>query len=419
MNVTWRIGALLNAIQSTFVGLLRVWSVPIVLMLSVASGYTTYYGLAYFITSWIALIVTIAVQSIVVICTLELAGMHWRANPTRYLSVVASLIIALSVSVSFSYFKFYEFSQRDSILIERQTKLEQEVSSYIDSAVGMKSKLVATQQKKVDAIGKEATQAYLGSHPAMQGTHQHQVGRGPFWAHFNEIHQQEKNRLKEMDARFAELDKPLNQVHAAIRDFSMNLQDAVAYDRMIVAFQDLRGASDGLAAAFGVAPVKAPRLGSFAEFSRGVTPSFAMWENLSWFALACAAMVDFFTVLLSYRLEFSAPGPLTEEEKELAYQGLKQFGEFTINHNDELEFVIEKSELERSRRYSDWTRMFAVAFLLNRGYLRKMSERSVEFAPNLYPIIAERMRARQAAANAGEAANESSLHEAMRRKYGV
>jgi hypothetical protein len=41
--------------------------------------------------------------------------------------------------------------------------------------------------------------------------------------------------------------------------------------------------------------------------------------------------------------------------------------------------------------------MFAVAFLLNRGYLRKMSERSVEFAPNLYPIIAERMTAEPAA----------------------
>ena len=39
----WRIGGLLNLIQTTFVGILRVLSVPIVLMLSMASGYTTYY----------------------------------------------------------------------------------------------------------------------------------------------------------------------------------------------------------------------------------------------------------------------------------------------------------------------------------------------------------------------------------------
>ena len=96
---TWRIGAWLNAIQSTFVGLLRVWSVPIVLMLSLASGYTTYYGLSFFIVDWIALIVTIAVQSIIVISTLELASIHWRANPSRYLAVLVSLLVALVESV--------------------------------------------------------------------------------------------------------------------------------------------------------------------------------------------------------------------------------------------------------------------------------------------------------------------------------
>jgi hypothetical protein len=35
--------------------------------------------------------------------------------------------------------------------------------------------------------------------------------------------------------------------------------------------------------------------------------------------------------------------------------------------------------------------MFAVGFLLSRGFLRKIDNRSVEFAPNLYPLIAERM----------------------------
>ena len=73
-------GYLINSIQTLFVGLLRVWTIPIVLMLSVASGFTTFYGLSHFITSWIALIITIAIQSIIVICSLEIAGMHWQAN---------------------------------------------------------------------------------------------------------------------------------------------------------------------------------------------------------------------------------------------------------------------------------------------------------------------------------------------------
>ena len=75
----------------------------------------------------------------------------------------------------------------------------------------------------------------------------------------------------------------------------------------------------------------------------------------------------------------------------MVFECLRQFSEFRINENDELEMVIEKSNIERARRYSDWSRMFAVGFLLSRGFLRKIDNRSVEFAPNLYPLIAERM----------------------------
>jgi hypothetical protein len=53
--------------------------------------------------------------------------------------------------------------------------------------------------------------------------------------------------------------------------------------------------------------------------------------------------------------------------------------------------VIEKTEIERAKRYSDWSRMFAVGLLLSRGFLRKIDDRTVEFAPNLYPLIAEKM----------------------------
>jgi hypothetical protein len=35
--------------------------------------------------------------------------------------------------------------------------------------------------------------------------------------------------------------------------------------------------------------------------------------------------------------------------------------------------------------------MFAVGLLLSRGFLRKIDDKTVEFAPNLYPLIAEKM----------------------------
>jgi hypothetical protein len=412
----WRIGQLLNAVQSTFVGLLRVWSIPIVLLLSIASGYTTYYGMSFFITGWIALVITVAVQSIIVICTLELAGVHWRANVTRFLSIVASLVIALAVSISFSYFKFYEFSQRDQILLERHKNLVGEIVGYLNNLARRHAELIAAQQQKTDAAAAEAGQAYLGSHPSIPDHLRHKVGKGQFWSHYHETQQREQARLETLTRDLAALDGRVTELRGDLQAFSSRMDDPQAYDRLLAHFHAVQGGADALAASQAQIPVAAPTLPAYAEFRRGITPSFAMWEHISWFALACAAMVDFFTVLLSYRLEFTAPGPLTEEEKELAYAGLRQFGEFTINANDELEFSIEKTELERARRVPDWSRMFAVAFLLNRGYLRKIGARSVEFAPNLYPVIAERMKTRREAEAHAASANDDGLATVLERK---
>jgi len=393
MNATtWRIGYWLNAIQSTFVGLLRVWSVPLVLMLSLASGYTTYYGLSFFIVDWIALIITIAVQSIIVISTLELASIHWHANPGRYLSVLVSLLIALLVSVSFSYFKFYEFSRHDALRLERFEAIQAGVDAYLDAVTDLESQLMARQQQRIEKAAAETSQAYMGSHPAMSGEFRHLIGKGRFYTHFSEILQSERDQQKKLESRFAAMDQQVTRLRRNLQAFSTHLGDESMHRGFMDSFQQLEETVDNLVAGYGVKPLKPPHLDSWGEFSQGITPSFAMWENLSLFALASAAMVDFFTLALSWRLEFSAPGPLTEEEKRLAYQGLRQFSEFTINRNDELEFVFQRSELERARRYSDWSRLFIVAMLLNRGFLRKISRRTVEFAPNLYPVIGEQMR---------------------------
>ena len=413
-STVWHIGSLLNLIQSTFVGILRVLSVPIVLSLSVASGYTTFYGLSFFITPWIALIVTIAVQSILVICSLELAGMHWRANPARYLTVVLSLLVAITVSITFSYFKFYEFSQRDSLLIDRQARLSGDVSAYLAEIVALKSQLTAEQQEKIAIASRDTQQAYMSTHPGMAGQ---KAGKGKIWAFYNEVLQGEQAKLTKLDTQTARLEKSLAETRKALRVFTARMNDEPSHGQLIENLHVLEGEADLLASGYGKSPIHAPLLPSFAEFARGITPSFDMWKNISWFAFACAAMVDFFTLVLSYRLEMAAPGPLSSEEMDLAFQGLRQFSQFTINRNDELEFVIDRTELERARRVPDWQRMFTVAFLLNRGYLRKMSARSVEFAPNLYPIVAERLTRQQTVNPKADKAHEDPLATAMREKF--
>jgi hypothetical protein len=385
------VGYLINSIQTLFVGLLRVWTIPIVLMLSVASGFTTFYGLSHFITPWIALIITIAIQSIIVICSLEIAGMHWQANRIRYFSVICSLLVALTASVSFSYFKFYEISQKDNVHISRINQIRTDVKAYLDRVLVIKGDVLKQQRADLEKATLDVQQAYFGTHAQIAEGYKKQVGEGPFWKHYNQIYQEKKEQQTKFDHDFSELDKDIQKLQVSINALDVATDIESAYSLMLENFQNVQLKVNLLSGNIGQSLPEAPLLMTYNQFKAPIQPSAAMWSDFSLFAFICAGMVEFFTVLLSYRLEFTAPGPLTLEEENLVFECLRQFTEFRINKNNELEMTIEKSELERAKRYSDWSRMFAVGLLLSRGFLRKIDDKTVEFAPNLYPLIAEKM----------------------------
>jgi len=385
------VGYLINSIQTLFVGLLRVWTIPIVLMLSVASGFTTFYGLSHFITPWIALIITIAIQSIIVICSLEIAGMHWQANRIRYFSVICSLLVALTASVSFSYFKFYEISQQDNVHISRINQIRTDVKAYLDRVLVIKGDVLKQQRADLEKATLDVQQAYFGTHAQIAEGYKKQVGEGPFWKHYNQIYQEKKEQQAKFDHDFSELDKDIQKLQVSINALDVATDIESAYSLMLENFQNVQLKVNLLSGNIGQSLPEAPLLMTYNQFKAPIQPSAAMWSDFSLFAFICAGMVEFFTVLLSYRLEFTAPGPLTLEEENLVFECLRQFTEFRINKNNELEMTIEKSELERAKRYSDWSRMFAVGLLLSRGFLRKIDDKTVEFAPNLYPLIAEKM----------------------------
>lgn len=386
------IGRLINIIQTLFVSFLRIWSIPIVVLLSLASGFTTYYGMSYFITPWIALVITIAIQSIIVICSFELAGIHCKANRLRYFSVVVSLIIAFTASMSFSYFKFYEISEHDSIRISRINEVDQQIDGYLQQLVKVKSSLLANQKKALEKLSKELSMAYFGTHPDIPAEHRNHIGEGPVWKHINKIYQEDKAQLNHLEEQFAQVDQDIATLKIALNNLDRDpARSEQAYQEVSQNLQKVQLKFNQLAAKFNTDLPKMPMLMTFSEFTEPVKPSVDNLPKFTLFPLIIAGMVDFFTVLLSYRLEFSAPGPLTEQEEELVFECLKQFTEFRINENDAVEIIIEKSDIERARHYVDWPRMFAVGLLLSRGFLRKVDDQRVEFAPNLYPLIAEKM----------------------------
>lgn len=172
------LGFFINRIQTLFVGLLRVWTIPIVLMLSICSGFTTYYGLSHFIVPWIALVITVAIQSIIVICSLELAGIHWKANKMRYFSVVASLIIALAASISFSYFKFYEISEQSNLHINRLAKIRQDIKSYLNQVLSLKAETLQQHKKELAQASQDVSKPILAHMQKFQRNYAIRLGKG-------------------------------------------------------------------------------------------------------------------------------------------------------------------------------------------------------------------------------------------------
>jgi hypothetical protein len=386
------IGRLINIIQTLFVSLLRIWSIPIVLLLSLASGFTTFYGMSYFITPWIALIITVAIQSIIVICSFELAGIHCKANRLRYFSVMVSLIIAFTASMSFSYFKFYEISEHDSIRIQRINEVGNQVDDYLKKLVKVKSILLAQQKIELENLEKQVSQAYFGTHPDIPPQYRNEVGEGPTWRHINTIYLEKKAQLSQLEDQFKKVDESIATLQIGLNKLDSDpVHSEQAYQEISQGLHKVQIEFNQLTAKYRTDLPSVPVLMTYSQFMETVKPSVNNLPQFTLFPLIIAGMVDFFTVLLSYRLEFAAPGPLTEQEEELVFECLKQFSEFRINENDAVEIIIEKTDIERARHYVDWPRMFAVGLLLSRGFLRKVDERRVEFAPNLYPLIAEKM----------------------------
>lgn len=377
--------------QTLFVSLLRIWTIPIVLLLSLASGFTTYYGMSHFITPWIALIITVAIQSIIVICSLELASIRWKANRMRFLSVLLSLLVSLAASVSFSYFKFYEVANQDAIYVGKLESIRQQIQQYLDQIQASQVRLLDLQRQRLAKAEQDAQAAYFGTHPEISPRYRGKVGRGPFWRHYNGVIQQQKNRLNRLENDLKSLDRKINHLLTAVNNLDAKSKDPAPFQAMLEALQQVQLDFNRISAEYGGQPASEPMVMTHAQFIQKVQPSFAMWHNFSLFAFLCAAMVDLFTVLLSYRLELSAPAPLSKDEQDLTLKLLSHFQDYRINDNDELELVIEKTELERARRYCDWPRLFAVGLLLKRGLLRKVDKRTVEFSPGLYSLIAEQL----------------------------
>lgn len=72
----------------TFINIIHVLTIPIIISLAIASGFTTLMGMRLYINYWIALIITIAVQIIIILSAFQLSNTYFQAHKIRFIGLV-------------------------------------------------------------------------------------------------------------------------------------------------------------------------------------------------------------------------------------------------------------------------------------------------------------------------------------------
>lgn len=373
-------------VQLFFTNFITVLIVPIIIALSIASGYTTFHGMINFITPWIAFPVTFAVQAIIILAAFKLSRSYWKANRTRYLSYIVSLIIGLIISVYFSYFTFYEKSQSKFIKEVKFNALRTTIEDYIQEARKSKVEIILRKERNLELFSAQADSAELGRGSFLPDSLRGRTGRGGFyWSKKREERRQRMN----LDVFKQDFEKIEAESDSFLANLDIDaLRDRANYRLMLARFSKLSNKIQNMLSNYGYQVINQPELISYERFVE-LIPDFVVLRNISYFSLFLAVIIDVLAFVFSYRLSEMPTRLLSSEERRLAYLGIKEFSRYSINKRDQLELIIEKSSIEKADGYDDSARMFIAALLLNSELSKKVDADKVEFTPTFYPIIAQ------------------------------
>jgi len=363
-----------------------VLSIPIIFALSLASGYTTFHGMNIYVPSeWIAGIITFAVQAVIIIASIELGKTHVRANVLRFIGLIISLIIGLTVSMFFSYFTFFENSEASSTKEKKLRQLNTAINEYIDKAWESKTEIILKKEAQIKVVKQEVDDAFWGRGADIPGK-MRKPGKGRLYRYYKDKLDKEEANLETLKNQFQAVQNKEKELRRSMAELSMidvttpseyASSTQSVYEQLRQQFASLAGMFEHIFSDNGLRPVKLPELMPHDMYVK-MTPTLDdISENpLSALPLSLAVVIDVLTFVLSYRLQIVPMGNLFEEQKLFVYQYLKEFSKWRINTNDQLEFEIEKTDAEENSGYNDGSRKFAAATLLNLGFIRRVKRHS-------------------------------------------
>jgi ABC-type multidrug transport system fused ATPase/permease subunit len=351
----------------------------LILLLSVASGWTTWKGLKLFIDAPIALVLTAAVQMIVVIATYQLSKMYLRASLRRYIAVAVGLGAAFAVSVFFSYFTFYEYNEGDRVGQRKMAQTRDHIEQYVTQVVNARTKYLTDLGDTVTRLNRQAQDALEGRLPGVR------PGVGPIFLSLKKLADDAEKTLSrestsdDVSRNAAALSGVLSALTA-----SATAPNEPTYNELQQRFIGFQNAAQTWlmthARGTRIVPPTIPPRKSYET----VRPSPTDLSQFSPVAFSLAMLVDLFTVLLTWWLESVPFGGLRPEQVQPAFDALWEFPEWTINRNGHFEFRLTQNDDERYEGYNDANRLFWTGVLLSLGLLRRTERERCEFTPRLY-----------------------------------
>jgi hypothetical protein len=381
---------LFQSVHSLFIGLLSIARIPLVVALSIASGYTTYHGLTLYIHPyWIALVLTCAVQTIIVNGAIDLARIYWSGNRLHFISVFIFLRLAFCVSVFFSYFTFYEIFEATRIKHSRYALLQQTCDRYIRDCQALRAAQISEGRDRVEQAEAKRKEMFFGTSSDLPDTLKGKVGYGRGTKLYDLVlRQAEVDLLRaEQDVRLEEEIRQLRPLLWKASTQGLNVDDFSAISSKLA---DIGTVTGIIAVHLGRTAPEPPVFMSLAQYTT-VVPQLGMLWPLSWSSFTLAVMIDIFTLILSYRLETSGFGEMNAHERRLTYLGLQQFSQWSVNKNNQLQCTLTSTERERAAAFNPNLRLFVVAKLLNEGYMRRVDNSTAEFDPRLYEAVTEHL----------------------------
>ncbi|MDQ1318481.1 MAG: hypothetical protein QG588_2143 [Candidatus Poribacteria bacterium] len=384
-----RTNTFLQSLKITFTNVLHTSIILIVVALGIASGYTTFKGMTLFINDWVALIVTIAVQFIIIISSYELSTTYFQAHKLRFIGLLIALIIGLIVSINFSYIMFYERSQANNEKVEKFEKMAYEMKNYLSEVKTVKGVVIDMEMEIIRKIEERRRRAVDGTLEGLP-PRQRVFGEGTATHIVDHELDQEKSRLQKIKDEF-------NMFEGTEKIFHNNwrmeeLDDPNHYATTKHQFNQLTYLADNILSNNGKKPIPHPEIMPWEDFIRS-NPPYAFLINLS---LILAIIIDVLTFIFSSCLQLQSAGGLSGRQKGMACLGFQEFFQFDLNSHDQLQIELNKTALEEDQGYNDGFRKLVIALLLNRGYLRRVNKDYVEFTPRLYDIILEQIEIDQA-----------------------